>query len=93
MPDLLAQIENSDPPAIQDDVIKSSVLGRRPGGVHVFLRLQRTKIVTAVYNSEHDVRFELVRDIQRPLDEQLYRRVLSQVMEQGEMLEIGQREG
>jgi hypothetical protein len=60
VPDLLTRIEQSDPPAIQDDVIKSSVLKRQPGGVHVFLRLQRTKIVTAVYNSEHDVRFELV---------------------------------
>lgn len=60
VPDLLSRIEQSDPPAIQDDVIRSSVLKRQPGGVHVFLRLQRTKIVTAVYNSEHDVRFELV---------------------------------
>jgi hypothetical protein len=60
VPDLLSRIEASDPPAIQDDVIKSSVLSRQPGAVHVFLRLQRTKVVTAVYNSEHDVRFELV---------------------------------
>ena len=60
VPDLLSRIEQSDPPAIQDDVIKSSVLKRQSGGVHVFLRLQRTRIVTAVYNSEHDVRFELV---------------------------------
>jgi hypothetical protein len=60
VPDLLSRIEHSDPPAIQDDVVRSSVLKRQTGGVHVFLRLQRTKIVTAVYNSEHDVRFELV---------------------------------
>ena len=60
VPELLARIEQSDPPAIQDDVIRSSVLRRQPGAVHVFLRLQRTKIVTAVYNSEHDVRFELI---------------------------------
>lgn len=60
VPDLLERIESSDPPAIQDDVIRSSVLKRQPRAVHVFLRLQRTKIVTAVYNSEHDVRFELV---------------------------------
>ena len=59
-PDLLSRIESSDPPAIQDDVIRSSVLKRQPGAVHVFLRLQRTKVVTAVFNSEHDVRFELV---------------------------------
>ena len=60
VPDLISRIEHSDPPAIQDDVLRSSVLKRQPGSVHVFLRLQRTKIVTAVYNSEHDVRFELV---------------------------------
>jgi hypothetical protein len=58
--ELIDRIEASDPPAIQDDVIRSSVLKRRPGNVHVFLRLQRTKIVTAVYNSEHDVRFETI---------------------------------
>jgi hypothetical protein len=60
VPDLLSRIERSDPPAIQDDVIRSSVLTRQPGAVHVFLRLHRTKLVTAVYNSEHDVRFKPV---------------------------------
>jgi hypothetical protein len=55
---LISQIEFSDPPAVQDDVIRSSVISRAPGAVRVFLRLQRTKIVTVVYNSEHDVRFE-----------------------------------
>jgi hypothetical protein len=57
---LISQIEFSDPPAVQDDVIRSSVLARAPGAVRVFLRLQRTKIVTVVYNTEHDVRFELL---------------------------------
>jgi hypothetical protein len=60
VPDLLSRIELSDPPAMQDDVVRSSVLKRQAGAVHVFLRLQRTKIVTAVYNTEHAVRFELL---------------------------------
>lgn len=54
---LLTQIEFSDPPAVQEDVIRSSVLSRAPGIVRVFLRLQRSKIVTVVYNTEHEVRF------------------------------------
>jgi hypothetical protein len=55
---LISQIEFSDPPAIQDDVLRSHVVSRSPGAARVFLRLQRSKIVTVVYNTEHDVRFE-----------------------------------
>jgi hypothetical protein len=57
---LLSQIEFSDPPAVQEDVIRSSVLARSPGAVRTYLRLRRSKIVTAVYNTEHDVRFAMV---------------------------------
>jgi hypothetical protein len=41
----------------QEDVIRSAVLARGQDNMRVYLRLQRTKIVTAVYNSEHDVAF------------------------------------
>ncbi len=55
--DLMSRIEHADPPAIQDDVLQSRLLAREPGHVRVYLKLQRKKIVTVVYNTEHDVRF------------------------------------
>ena len=57
---LISRIEQADPPAIQDDVLQSRVLARNPGHVRVYLKLQRKKIVTVVYNTEHDVRFSRV---------------------------------
>jgi hypothetical protein len=42
------------------DVLRSSVLGRGPSAIRVYLRLERTKFVTVVLDTEHDVRF--VRD-------------------------------
>jgi hypothetical protein len=59
-PALVARIERSDPPAVQDDVVQSAIVSRSPGAVHTYLRLQRTKIVTAVYNTEHDVTFAVL---------------------------------
>lgn len=55
--ELIDRIQFADPPAIQDDVLRSAVLGRGVDSARVFLRLRRTKIVTAVFNTEHDVRF------------------------------------
>lgn len=42
----------------QEDVIESRVLERSPGTLRLFLRLQRSQVVTAVYNTEHLVRYE-----------------------------------
>jgi hypothetical protein len=58
--ELIDRIEFASPPAIQDDVMSSSVLSRTPGAIRTYLRLKRTKFVTVVYNSEHDVRFERI---------------------------------
>jgi hypothetical protein len=58
--ELLSRLEHDDPPAIQEDVLTSSVLSRAPGVLRTYLRLRRTKIVTAVYNTEHEVRFERI---------------------------------
>lgn len=51
---------NAGPPAAgeQEDILASRVLARGRDQMNVFLRLQRTKIVTVVYNTEHDVRFK-----------------------------------
>jgi hypothetical protein len=43
---------------MQEDVVESRVLGREPGSVRVFLRLQRQQLVTVVYNTEHHVAYE-----------------------------------
>jgi hypothetical protein len=42
----------------QEDVLESRVLARGPRSLRLFLRLQRSQIVTVVYNTEHDVRYE-----------------------------------
>lgn len=60
VPQLIAQLQNGAPPTRQEDVLQSRVLERRPDWMRVALKLQRKKIVTVVYNTEHVVTF--VRD-------------------------------
>ena len=43
-----------------DDVIASRLLSRDGDRVHVFLKLRRTKIVTATYNTEHRVEYRRI---------------------------------
>lgn len=42
---------------LQDDVLESRLLERRPDGVRVFLKLRREKFVTVHYNTEHWIRY------------------------------------
>lgn len=53
---LMRHLQTEAPPT-SPEVLRASVLDRGPSFVKVFLRLQRTKIVTAVYNTEHEVTF------------------------------------
>ncbi len=46
----------------QEDVLQSSVLDRGEGYLKLYLKLQRSKIVTVVYNTVHEIRY------QRPSD-------------------------
>jgi putative flippase GtrA len=39
----------------QEDVLEARVLSRSPNGLRLFLKLQRRVIVSAAYNTEHDV--------------------------------------
>jgi hypothetical protein len=41
----------------QEDVLDSRVLERSPNSMKIYLKLQRSKIITAVYNTEHRVEF------------------------------------
>jgi hypothetical protein len=45
------------PAPLSDDVLASRVLQDTPEGQRVYLRLLRKKLVTVVYDTEHDVRF------------------------------------
>lgn len=57
--DLLKQLQSGAPGAKQqEDVLQSRVLERGPDRMRIFLRLQRTKFVTVVYNTEHLVLFK-----------------------------------
>ena len=42
----------------QEDVLDSRVLESAPGQLKLYLKLQRSKIVTVVYNTEHLVRYQ-----------------------------------
>ena len=56
---VLSRIERPGPEdTIQEDVLESRVLEAGPGHLKMFLKLQRSKIVTVVYNTEHLVRYE-----------------------------------
>ncbi len=54
---ILAKLERGDLLTQQEDVLKSAILERAPGSLKVYLKLQRSKIVTVVYNTEHVVTF------------------------------------
>jgi len=52
---LIDRLKQAPPP--QEDVIRSSVISRGPESMQVALRLRRTRIVTVVYDTVHDVTF------------------------------------
>jgi hypothetical protein len=54
---LVAELQQGALPTRQEDVLESKVLERRPDWMRVSLKLQRRKIVTVVYNTEHVVMF------------------------------------
>jgi hypothetical protein len=60
--ELMSRIRRATPLSLQEDVLQSSVIARGPDFMKVYLRLQRSKIVTVVYNTEHDVRFARLDD-------------------------------
>ncbi len=56
--DVLARVAN--PTATdtrQEDVLESTVLERGPDSLRLYLKLQRSKLVTVVYNTEHQVQY------------------------------------
>src|SRR5262245_56484360 len=55
--DMLDELRRNAPPPGKDDVLASRVLERGPDRMKVYLKLQRHKIVTVVYDTEHSVTF------------------------------------
>ena len=56
---VLDRVENPHTEDIkQEDVLAYNVLERKPGQLKIYLKLQRKKIVTAIYNTEHRVRYQ-----------------------------------
>jgi hypothetical protein len=54
---VLASLQTSAPAPDGQDVLQSRVLEQSPGRIKLYLRLQRTKFVTVIYNTEHTVTF------------------------------------
>lgn len=55
--DLLRRLAGGEPGTRQSDVLAARVLDRRSDGLRLFLRVQRQKFVTVVYDTEHAVTF------------------------------------
>lgn len=51
--DVVASLQTRVPPASPDDVLEARVVDRGPGWIAVRLRVQRRKIITVVYDTEH----------------------------------------
>jgi putative flippase GtrA len=58
VPQLLHALTTPGTPPPQDDVLESRVLARSGNMLRVYLKLQRTAIVTVTYDTEHLVTFE-----------------------------------
>jgi hypothetical protein len=56
--DVLAELRQHAPPAGQDDVLASRVLEHGPDRMKVYLKLQRRKLITVVFDTEHVVTFK-----------------------------------
>jgi putative flippase GtrA len=55
---VLSRVERPKPEDTrQEDVLESRIMETGPGQLRMFLKLQRSKIVTVVYNTEHLVRY------------------------------------
>jgi hypothetical protein len=57
---VFAKLQRGDLLTQQEDVLRSAILERAPGRLKVFLKLQRSKFVTVVYDTEHVVTFARV---------------------------------
>lgn len=60
---LASVVDPTGPRAVkQEDVLEARVLSRTPDGLRLYLKLQRTNVVTVAYDTEHDVRYRRHRE-------------------------------
>lgn len=55
--DVVSRLEREPPDTRQEDVVSSSILEHRPGWLRVAIRVRRSLIISAVFDTEHEVRF------------------------------------
>lgn len=55
--DILDRLEREPPDTRQEDVVSSSILEARPGWLRVAIRVRRSLIMSAVFDTEHEVHF------------------------------------
>jgi len=55
--EMVSRLEQEPPDTRQDDVVSSAVLSRGPGWMKVAIRVRRSLILSAVFDTEHEVRF------------------------------------
>jgi hypothetical protein len=56
--DVVSRLEREPPDTRQEDVLTSAVLEQRPGWMKVAVRVHRKLILSAVFDTEHEVTFE-----------------------------------
>jgi hypothetical protein len=56
--DVLSRLQNEPPDTRQEDVLSSAILEQRPGWLRVALRVHRTLVLSAVFDTEHEVTFQ-----------------------------------
>lgn len=58
--EVMRRLEREPPDTRQEDVVSSSILQARPGWLRVAIRVRRSLIVSAVFDTEHEVAFARV---------------------------------
>ena len=56
--DILSRLEREPPDTRQEDVLSSAILEHRPGWLRVSVRVQRSLILSAVFDTVHEVTFQ-----------------------------------
>lgn len=56
--EMIARLEREPPDTRQEDVVSSAILERRPGWLKVAIRVRRSLIMSAVFDTEHEVTFQ-----------------------------------
>jgi hypothetical protein len=78
----ILDVVRQPPPAGPDlDVMRATVLGRRPNGLTIYLRVQKRGFVNAVYDTEHAVTFEQI-DARRAISRSVATRI-AEVLDAG----------